>query len=118
VFLPWDRTADCAPPLPGVAHAVFGVAAPEDSATQRPRLGVALSPLPQAGARIDHVAEGSVAAEAGLRTGDVLIAIAGRDIRRTQDVLRALARQAPGTWLPLKVRRDGAELDLIAKFPH
>jgi uncharacterized iron-regulated protein len=118
VFLPWDRTADCAPPRSGVAHAVFGVAAPEDSATQRPRLGVALSPLPQAGARIDHVAEGSVAAEAGLRTGDVLIAIAGRDIRRTQDVLRALARQAPGTWLPLKVRRDGAELDLIAKFPH
>jgi S1-C subfamily serine protease len=118
VLLPWERTPDCKPPRPGIADAVFGVSALTEQIAARPRLGVALSALPGAGARIDDVAEGSVAAAAGLRTGDVLIAVAGRQVRRTQDVLSVLARQAPGTWLPLKVRRDGAELDLVAKFPH
>jgi hypothetical protein len=28
-----------------------------------------------------------------------------------------VSRQAPGTWLPLSIRRDGQEIDLIAKFP-
>jgi uncharacterized iron-regulated protein len=118
VFLPWDRTPDCTPPRPGMADAVFGVAALSEQAGARPRLGIALSTLAEAGARIDHVAAGSVAAAAGLRTGDVLIAMAGRQVRRTHDVLSVLARQAPGTWLPLRVRRDGAELELVAKFPH
>jgi len=26
-------------------------------------------------------------------------------------------RQAPGTWLPLKVKRGSETLELIAKFP-
>jgi hypothetical protein len=32
-------------------------------------------------------------------------------------VLDAIGRQAPGTWLPLRVRREHTELELVAKFP-
>jgi len=116
VLLPWDRAPDCRPPQPGVADAVFGVAAGEEKGF-RPRLGIALSRV-DAGVRVDQVVEGSVAAQAGLRPGDLLVTVAGKRVSRNQDVLDTVARQAPGTWLPLGVRREGAELELVAKFPR
>jgi S1-C subfamily serine protease len=118
VLLPWDREPGCAPPKAGTAQAFFGVA-PTDTAAaaERPRLGIALVPGEGPGARIERVQDGSVAAAAGLRTGDVVIEIAGREVRRNADVLNTIRRQAPGTWLPMRVRRDGAEHDLVAKFP-
>jgi hypothetical protein len=33
------------------------------------------------------------------------------------EVVEIVQRQAPGTWLPLKVRRGDNTLELIAKFP-
>ena len=32
-------------------------------------------------------------------------------------VIAVVQRQAPGTWLPIKVKRGGETLDLVAKFP-
>jgi hypothetical protein len=32
-------------------------------------------------------------------------------------VTAAVARQPPGTWLPLTVARDGGRIDVVAKFP-
>lgn len=118
VLLPWDREPGCAPPKAGTAQAFFGVA-PRDTAAaaERPRLGIALVPGEGPGARVERVQDGSVAAAAGLRPGDVLIEIAGREVRRNADVLNTIRRQAPGTWLPMRVRRAGAEHDLVAKFP-
>ena len=43
--------------------------------------------------------------------------LAGVAIGSTADVQRLVNQQAPGTWLPIRVRRAGAELELIAKFP-
>ena len=118
VLLPWDREPGCAPPAAGRAQAVFGLEAPADrSAAPRPRLGVTLAPGSGPGARIAAVAAGSVAAAAGLRAEDVLLAVAGREVLRNADVLAAIGRQAPGTWLPMRVRRGSSELELVAKFP-
>lgn len=118
VLLPWDRLPGCTPPEQGQAQAVFGVTRSDEAATgRRPRLGVILAPGTGPGARIESVEAGSVAAAAGLRAGDVLIGLGGRDVRRNADVLSAMGRQVFGTWLPMRVRRDGAELDLVAKFP-
>src|SRR5690606_30154961 len=118
VLLPWDRTAGCTPPEEGRMHAVFGVAPPEETREPtRPRLGVALARGEAAGARIEQVEAGSVAAEAGLRAGDVVVAIAGGEVRRNEDVIAAVQRQPAGTWLPMRVRRGDAELELVAKFP-
>jgi S1-C subfamily serine protease len=69
------------------------------------------------GVRIAEVVKNSVAEQAGLRAGDVLVEIAGRPARVAQDVRGAVQRQAPGTWLPMKIRRSDQELEIVARFP-
>ncbi len=59
-------------------------------------------------AAVGRVAEGGPAAAAGLKTGDMVVAINGRPITYWEDLERALP-SAGGRPLELKVRRDGAE---------
>jgi S1-C subfamily serine protease len=66
---------------------------------------------------IAGVVGGSVAEVAGLRSGDLIMEIAGRPARSLDDVRGAVQSAGAGTWLPMRVRRDGATLDLVAKFP-
>jgi S1-C subfamily serine protease len=58
-----------------------------------------------------------VAEITGLQAGDHILRAAGLETQKPDDVVEIIGRQAPGTWLPLSIRRDGQELDLIAKFP-
>jgi uncharacterized iron-regulated protein len=118
VLLPWEPNAACERLTPQLATAVFGVdGSDERDARARPRLGVVLADGERGAVRIDRVATGSIAESAGLRGGDVVLFLAGAAVETAGDVLRVVSRQAPGTWLPIRVRRDGAELELIAKFP-
>jgi len=118
VLLPWSASRPCADLKPSFADAVFGVASdPEtEEATWRPRLGVSLAPLDD-GIRIESVANDSVAAAAGLRTGDIILAAAGTPTSEVGKLVEIVSRQAPGTWLPLSVRREGATREVVAKFP-
>lgn len=115
-LLPWDRGADCKKLVAGYADAVFGVAAPAAPAAGRPRLGVYLEPAKD-GVRIRQVEKGSIAEATGIRDGDIVVEVAGRPAKQAGDVAGAVQRQAPGTWLPLKVKRGDDTIDLIAKFP-
>lgn len=116
-LLPWDRESDCASLVPGLADAVFGVAEPPRAATvARPRLGITLEPA-EDGVRIGAVTAGSIAERTGLRKGDVITEIAGVRPEQAIEVAAAVARQAPGTWLPLKIQRGSRTLELVAKFP-
>ena len=38
-------------------------------------------------------------------------------VSRTRELIEIVQRQAPGTWLPLVINRDGQALEVIAKFP-
>ena len=67
--------------------------------------------------RINQVVSDSVAEAAGLKAGDHVVRAAGLETRNSDDLVEIVGRQAPGTWLPLSIRRDGQEIDLIAKFP-
>ena len=67
--------------------------------------------------RINQVASDSVAEVTGLKAGDHVVRAAGVETRNPDDVVEIIGRQAPGTWLPLSIRRDGQEIDMIAKFP-
>jgi S1-C subfamily serine protease len=49
--------------------------------------------------------------------GDVLTEVAGRTVGEASDVVGAVQRQAPGTWLPLTVRRGERLVELVARFP-
>lgn len=114
VLLPWDTARDCSALTPGLADAVFGIGPPVDA--RPPRLGVRLGPATD-GIRIVEVEPGGVAAAAGLRVDDVVLAAAGTPVA-TATALRAIVeRQAPGAWLPLRIRRDDREREVVARFP-
>jgi uncharacterized iron-regulated protein len=115
VLLPWGEDESCAELVAGIADAVFGVA-PAKSEAARPRLGVRLERADGA-VRIASVVKASVAEAAGLKAGDLVLEIAGQPAKQAGDVVSAVGRQPPGTWLPLRVKRGDATLDLVAKFP-
>jgi len=117
VLWPHDRESDCSTLARSGAEAVFGLAAPKTAApSPRPRLGVGLAVV-AGGVRIEAVEGGSIAAAAGLRTGDVLVEMAGGAVKAIAEVRAVIERQAPGTWLPLRVRRGDVETEVVARFP-
>ena len=112
-------SVDTACTLVGTAYADAVFTLPRMDETpppERPRLGVFLAQGDGA-PRISQVASGSVAEITGLQAGDHILRAAGLETQKPDDVVEIIGRQAPGTWLPLSIRRDGQELDLIAKFP-
>ncbi len=117
VALPWDEGGACADLTPVLADALFGVEKrPEPPAPDRPRLGITID-RNEAGILVREVTAGSIAEEAGLRAGDTIVRIAGIVATDTGGVVAVVRRQAPGTWLPIQVRRGDQTLDLVAKFP-
>jgi S1-C subfamily serine protease len=63
------------------------------------------------------VVDGSIAQTAGLQPEDIIAAIAGERVSSVDDIVSAVARQAPGTWLPISIRRAEQALDIVARFP-
>jgi regulator of sigma E protease len=63
---------------------------------------------------IGEVGAGSVAAAAGLKAGDEVLAIDGRAVKSWEDVATAI-RAAPDREMTLAVKRDGASLDVRLK---
>lgn len=60
---------------------------------------------------IDQVMGGGAAERAGLKTGDKIVAINGKEVAAWEDVVTAI-RSNPGRTLLVEVMRDGLELDL------
>ncbi len=116
VFLPWTEPGDCDDMVPDLANAVFGVEEIARTEPPRPLLGVRIEEV-EGGVALRQVSPDSVAAAAGLREGDVIVEAAGLPVHATGDLQEIVARQAPGTWLPLRVRRGKSELQIVAHFP-
>jgi uncharacterized iron-regulated protein len=116
-FIPVSVDTACKLVGTSYADAVFTLPrADETPPPERPRLGVFLAQGDGA-PRVSQVASGSVAEATGLQAGDHVVRAAGLETRIPDDLVEIIGRQAPGTWLPLSIRRDGQEIDLIAKFP-
>ncbi len=64
------------------------------------------------GVLIARVDEDSPAAKAGLRAGDVILKIAGKSVRDSDDLREELRRIDPGSETTLNVQRDGKPLDV------
>jgi uncharacterized iron-regulated protein len=114
VLLPWNK-ADCEELKPGLADAVFGIEVTE-AARERAPLGVRIE-LADGSVAVKEVAPGSVAAAAGVHAGDVIVEAAGVAVQKPGDLQEIVARQASGTWLPLRVRRGRDEIEIVARFP-
>jgi uncharacterized iron-regulated protein len=118
VLLPLDSDDDCVDLPANLADAVFVVDAPGEAAqASRPRLGVMIESS-DAGVRVTRVVDDSVAARAGIRSGDVIRQAAGFNVESTRQLVEIVQRQAAGTWLPLRVLRDQRGIDLVARFPQ
>jgi S1-C subfamily serine protease len=92
---------------------------------RRAWLGIAGSqaPLPPAlvkklgrrdGLRVAQVIAGSPADAAGLRTGDILVAVAGASLRSSTELQRRMVEDAIGRRVEITVWRSGALVDVIA----
>lgn len=112
-LLTWDAEGRCEDFKVGMADAAYVVRAPQ---ADRPRLGIAMETAPT-GVRIVQVTTASVAERADLKAGDVVLEAAGVATRSPEHLRQIVERQAPGTWLPLKVSRDGQVLEIVARFP-
>jgi regulator of sigma E protease len=74
------------------------------------RLGLRLY-RPDVAPVIGRVVQGSVAEAAGLRAGDLIISIDGREIRIWEDLVAAV-RARPGDRMQLRVSRDGERIEV------
>jgi hypothetical protein len=75
---------------------------------------------PANGVRFSDVKDGSPAAKAGLKAGDVLVEFDGKPIQNLYDFTYALRAHKPGDNVPVKVLRDNKELRvqvLLTKRP-
>jgi len=116
-LIPWPRGEDCGELVAGYADAVYGVPSqPDDPSDARPRLGILLDRTATA-VLARKVEPGGIGSAAGLQDGDVFVEVAGHTVTTQADVIDAVRRQAPGTWLPMRVRRGERVIELVAKFP-
>lgn len=116
-LLPWDVTGpECESPPDGLARALFAL--DETPASVRPpvQLGVYLQPDEQ-GVAVHAIMQDSVAQAAGLEAGDIIQRAAGKSLTRTDELVRLVQRQIPGTLLPLDILRNGQEQEVLVRFP-
>ena len=64
------------------------------------------------GALVGSVMENEPAAKAGMKDGDIIIAVDKKDIEDASALLRAIADKAPGSDAVLTIWRDGKNFDL------
>ncbi len=70
-----------------------------------------------AGLRVIEVGAGSLAEDAGIEPGDVLLDMGGAPTRTAEAARDAILRIRPGQELPLTVERGGASVRLTMRFP-
>jgi serine protease Do len=93
----------------------------KEGRVRRPYIGVQLQPLtpelaPQfhadKGVLVNSVLDGSPAAKAGIKVGDVIVAVDGRPVVRSDEVVRSVQGHNVGQQVKLTVLREGARREL------
>lgn len=67
------------------------------------------------GVRVESVSPGGPAAEAGVKAGDVIVAIAAQPVATGRELVRAMATIKPGERVEVGLRRDGKPLKLAVE---
>lgn len=64
------------------------------------------------GARVVQVVPGAPADKAGVKAGDIVLALSGRTVTGSGDLRNRIASERPGAKVALKVLRDGKEIEV------
>jgi serine protease Do len=64
------------------------------------------------GALVSDVTSGAPAEKAGIRSGDVIVAFNGKEIRDEHDLPQAVASMTPGKTVDVRLLRDGKEMTI------
>jgi serine protease DegQ len=91
-----------------VTRGWFGV----DVADITPELAESLGLKGTRGAIVGAIERGSPAEKSGIRLGDVIVSVNGRDVGNTSAALAAIAEIPPGRSVPVRVVRRNQELGL------
>jgi putative serine protease PepD len=75
---------------------------------RRAYLGVSTTGGTSGGAVVGAATPGGPAAQAGIRAGDVIVAVGGEAIQTPDDVAAAIQDRRPGERVAVEVRRDGS----------
>ncbi|MEM7042957.1 MAG: ChaN family lipoprotein [Pseudomonadota bacterium] len=118
LFMPVAPVESCEAYKEEVADALFVLPplSQIEDAPDGPKLGVMIETAENR-VRVLQVMEDSIAQAADIRDGDAIIEAAGMTLENTADLIGIVQQQAPGTWLPLSIERDGETLEIVAKFP-
>jgi S1-C subfamily serine protease len=91
-----------------VRHPLLGIAGIDVSPEVAEEFGLEAS----RGAVVDSVQEGTGAAEAGMRPGDIIVGIDGEPLATMSELVAEVRRRSPGEVLTLSVVRNGDELEI------
>jgi serine protease Do len=105
-----------------MAHAVMTQLV-KGGKVRRGRLGISIQPVTSdiatnlglkevRGVLVNAVTPGSPADRAGLKTGDVIVALNGQSTNNPNELRNRIASAAPGTQVTLRVFRDGTEREV------
>jgi putative serine protease PepD len=79
------------------------------AAPEHAYLGVSTGAAPNGGAQVGEATAGGPAADAGIRPGDVITEVDGRQVNDPEDVAQAIEDNQPGDRVEVKVQRGGSE---------
>ncbi len=102
------KTVEATVALAAVSHPMTGV--------RRAIMGVRMAPGDADGAHVDQVTPGLPAAAAGLKAGDVIVAVNDRPVTGPDRMAETLSDRKPGDVVWLTVKRRGAEVGFILKL--
>lgn len=111
-----DRLMDVNPPeIPLNPADFFWMVPYEDLGNEKARLGLFFE-LVNGNLKVTQVRDGSVASEAGMQPGDILVSLDGEDLRDSFDLLYMLDLKRPGDTARIFIRRGAHDREVMLRF--
>lgn len=111
-----DRLMDVNfPEIPLIPAHFFWVVPYEDLRNEKVRLGLFFEEV-NGNLTVTRVRDGSVASEAGIQPGDILVSLDGEDLRDSVDLFYLLDVKRPGDTARIFIRRGAHDREVMLRF--